>query len=228
MGSARARPSHRAQRRRVVASTIQSAAAACLGLLISVGTLGGLNGIAYHRMVDPLAPLGALPVLVAVVVALVAVMPRWAAARWLIGERCGWPLATAGPIMAATAALLTDGDSPTAAGAGTTQVILAVAGAVTLGGVLLAAAEATGQLRLAIGCGLAAGIMVAPLAFAYVLAHAGLGTIAGLPGVVLFGLLVVAGVAATTADRMDPRIDLGRLPRLGPGRILAPALVALA
>ena len=227
MGSAKARPSHRAQRRRVVASTIQSAAAACLGLLISVGTLGGLGDIAYHRMVDPLTPVGALPALVAVVVALVAVVPRWAGARWLIGERCGWPIATAGPIMAATAALLTDGGTASAAGAGATRLILAVAGAVTLGGVLLAAAEATGLLRLAIGCGLAAGVTVAPLAFAFVLAHAGLGPIAGLPGVVPFGLLIVAGVAATTADRMDPRIDLGLLPRLGFGRILAPALVAL-
>ena len=173
MGSAKARPSHRAQRRRVVASTIQSAAAACLGLLISVGTLGGLGDIAYHRMVDPLTPVGALPALVAVVVALVAVVPRWAGARWLIGERCGWPIATAGPIMAATAALLTDGGTASAAGAGATRLILAVAGAVTLGGVLLAAAEATGLLRLAIGCSFAAGVTVAPLAFAFVLAHAG-------------------------------------------------------
>lgn len=227
MGSAKARPSHRAKRRRVVASTVQSAAAAGLGLLISLGDVGALTDTAYLRMVDPLLPAGRAPLVIAVTVALVALVPRWGVVRWLIGERCGWPVATAGPLIAATTALLTDGGTPSAAEADVTRLMYALAGAVTLGGVLLAAAEATALLRLAIGCGLAAGLVVAPLGFAFAFGTVGLGPLGDLPGVVLFGLLVIAGVAATAADRLDPRIDLAQLPRLGLRRAVAPVLVAL-
>ncbi|GAA1749639.1 hypothetical protein [Luedemannella helvata] len=227
MGSAQARPSHRARRRRVVASTIQSAAAAALGLVISVGALGALNDTAYLRMVDPTLPVGRAPLVIALTVAVIALVPRWGIVRWLIGERCGWPVATGGALIAATTALLTEGGAPSAAEADAATLMLAVAGAVTLGGVLLAAAEATARLRLAIGCGLAAGLVIAPLAFAVVVGRAGLGTVGDLPGVVLFGMLAVVGVAATVADRTDPRIDLDRLPRIGVRRAVAPVLVVI-
>ncbi|MFC7480035.1 hypothetical protein ACFQX7_08355 [Luedemannella flava] len=221
MGSAKARPSHRAQRRRVVASTIQSGAAACLGLLISIGLVGALADVAYHRMILPDWGIGGVTPLVVVIVALLATAPRWAAVRWLIGERCGWPLATAGALIAVTTTAVA-GDQP---GAG--RAMLAVAGAVALGGVLLAAGEATGLLRLAIVTGLAAGIAAAPLAFAYGFVTVGFGSLAEVPGVVLFGILVVAAIAATIADLVDPRADVTRTPRLGLGRTVAPAAVTM-